>query len=204
MSKKIIEYRGARGLVAAEILKDDGTTWQTGDVFDVCGVAEISKTTESASDTHYYDNQAAIIITSTGADTITISGSAIPYDVLAKITGQTYDSSKGLFIERERDVKYFALGYITEDTDGNERFIWRQKGSFSIPAETSATKNAGTDANGQELVYTGINTLKTYTVEGKTRTIKAVNVNTGVNPITESTFFGSVQTPDTITPTPSA
>ena len=198
MSKKIIEYRGARGLVAAEITADTSDTYTYGEVFDVCGVAEISKTTESASDTHYYDNQAAIIITSTGADTITISGSAIPYDVLAKITGQTYDSTKGLFIERERDVKYFALGYITEDTDGNERFIWRQKGSFSIPTETSATKNAGTDANGQELVFTGINTQKTYTVDGKTRTIKAVNVNTGVNPVDEATFFGTVQTPDTI------
>lgn len=198
MSKKIIEYRGVRGLVAAEVLTDTKDSYVVGEVFDVCGAAEISKATESASDTHYYDNQAAIIITSTGADTITINGSAIPYDVLAKITGQTYDSDKGLFIERERDVKYFALGYITEDTDGNERFIWRQKGSFSIPTETSATKNAGTDANGQELTYTGINTQKTYSIDGKNRTIKAVNVNTGVNPVDETNFFSTVQTPDSI------
>lgn len=198
MDKKIIEYRGARGLVAAEVLIDTKDNYSTGEVFDIAGLAEISKQTESASDTHYYDNQAAIIITSTGADTINLQVSAIPYDVLAKITGQTYDSSKGLFIERERDVRYFALGYITEDTDGNERFIWRQKGSFSIPTETSGTKNAGTDANGQELVYTGINTQKTYLVDGKYRTIKAVNVNTGVNPVDEADFFSTVQTPDSI------
>ena len=133
MDKKIIEYRGARGLVAAEVLIDTKDNYSTGEVFDVAGLAEISKQTESASDTHYYDNQAAIIIVSTGADTINLQVSAIPYDVLAKLTGQTYEASKGLFIERERDVRYFALGYITEDTDGNERFIWRQKGSFSIP-----------------------------------------------------------------------
>ena len=198
MDKKIIEYRGVKGLVAAEVLKDTKDEYEVGDVFDIAGVAEISKQTESASDTHYYDNQAAIIITSTGPDTINIQTSAIPYDVLAKITGQTYESSKGLFIERERDVRYFALGYITEDTDGNERFIWRQKGSFSIPTETSSTKNAGTDANGQELVYTGINTQKTYLVDGKQRTIKAVNVNTGVNPVDETNFFSTVQTPDSI------
>ena len=198
MDKKIVEYRGVKGLVAAEVLKDTKDEYEVGDVFDIAGVAEISKQTESASDTHYYDNQAAIIITSTGPDTINIQTSAIPYDVLAMITGQTYESSKGLFIERERDVRYFALGYITEDTDGNERFIWRQKGSFSIPTETSSTKNAGTDANGQELVYTGINTQKTYLVDGKQRTIKAVNVNTGVNPVDEAAFFGEVQTPDSI------
>ena len=198
MDKKIIEYRGARGLVAAEVLVDTKDNYSTGEVFDVAGLAEISKQTESASDTHYYDNQAAIIIVSTGADTINLQVSAIPYDVLAKLTGQTYEASKGLFIERERDVRYFALGYITEDTDGNERFIWRQKGSFSIPTETSKTKNAGTDANGQELVYTGINTQKTYLVDGKRRTIKAVNVNTGVNPVDEADFFSTVQTPDSI------
>lgn len=198
MDKKIIEYRGARGLVAAEVLIDTKDNYSTGEVFDIAGLAEISKQTESASDTHYYDNQAAIIIVSTGADTINLQVSAIPYDVLAKLTGQTYEASKGLFIERERDVRYFALGYITEDTDGNERFIWRQKGSFSIPTETSGTKNAGTDANGQELVYTGINTQKTYLVDGKQRTIKAVNVNTGVNPVDEAAFFGEVQTPDSI------
>lgn len=198
MDKKIIEYRGARGLVAAEVLTDTKDNYVTGEVFDVAGLAEISKQTESASDTHYYDNQAAIIIISTGADTINLQVSAIPYDVLAKLTGQTYEASKGLFIERERDVKYFALGYITEDTNGNERFIWRQKGSFSIPTETSSTKNAGTDANGQELVYTGINTQKTYLVDGKYRTIKAVNVNTGENPVDETNFFSTVQTPDSI------
>ena len=198
MANTIIEYRGARGLVAAEVLKDTKTEFEVGEVFEIAGISEISKATESASDTHYYDNQAAIIITSTGADTITISTSAIPYDVVAKLTGQTYDSTKGLFIERERDVKYFALGYITEDTDGNERFIWRQKGSFQVPTEASATKNAGTDAKGQELTYTGINTQKTYLVDGKQRTIKAVNVNTGVNPVDETNFFSTVQTPDSI------
>lgn len=198
MDKKIIEYRGVKGLVAAEVLKDTKDEYEVGDVFDIAGVAEISKQTDSASDTHFYDNQAAIIITSTGADTVNIQASAIPYDVLAKITGQTYEASKGLFVERERDVKYFALGYITEDTDGNERYIWRQKGSFSIPTETSGTKNAGTDANGQELVYTGINTQKTYMLDGKNRTIKSVNVNTGVNPVDETTFFSTVQTPDSI------
>lgn len=198
MDKKIIEYRGARGLVAAEVLTDTKDNYVTGEVFDVAGLAEISKQTESASDTHYYDNQAAIIIISTGADTINLQVSAIPYDVLAKLTGQTYEASKGLFIERERDVKYFALGYITEDTDGNERFIWRQKGSFSIPTESSGTKNAGTDAKGQELVYTGINTQKTYLVDGMYRTIKAVNVNTGENPVDETNFFSTVQTPDSI------
>ena len=198
MANTIIEYRGARGLVAAEIIKDTASEYEVGEVFEVAGVSEISKATESASDTHYYDNQAAIIITSTGADTITINTSAIPYDVVAKLTGQTYDSTKGLFIERERDVKYFALGYITEDTDGNERFIWRQKGSFEVPDETSSTKNAGTDANGQTLTYTGINTKKKYLVDGKQRTIKAVNVNTGVNPVDETNFFSTVQTPDSI------
>lgn len=196
---KIFEYRGVEGLVYAEVLKDDKTGITFGEVKDLAGVAEIGKTTESASEAHYYDNIPAVIITSTGADTITISASAIPLDVLAEITGQTYDAATGMFIEEEREQKHFAIGYQTKTTDGQIIYVWRLKGSFNIPDQTNGTENAGTDANGQELTYTGINTIHKFS---KTRkTAKAVNVNTAEDKAAQiPTFFDSVQTPDTITP----
>lgn len=197
---KIEEYRGVRGLVAAEIIKDDNETgggYTTGTPFPVCGVAELSKSTETSSEAHYYDNAPAVIIDSTGSDEVTITGSAIPFDVLAKITGQYYDEEKGMFVEGERDVKYFAIGYITKKTDGTEVFVWRLKGKFNVPDSTHATEDDGTDANGQELTYTGINTSHKFTSTGKTA--KSVNVDTSKNAVEESTFFKTVQTPDTVT-----
>lgn len=195
---KIFEYRGVEGLVYAEVTKDDKTGITFGEVKDLAGVAEIGKSTDSASEAHYYDNIPAVVITSTGADTITISASAIPLDVLAEITGQTYDQATGAFIEEERQQKEFAIGYQTKTTDGQIIYVWRMKGSFNIPDQTSATENEGTDANGQELVYTGINTIHKFSKTGKTA--KAINVNASLQKCTQiGTFFDTVQTPDTIT-----
>lgn len=196
----IQEWRGIRGLVAAEVLNDDTEKFECDAPFSVAGVAELSRTTETSSEPHYYDNVPAVVIDSTGSDEVTITASAIPFDVLAKITGQYYDEDNGMFVEGERESKYFAIGYITEKTDGTEVFVWRLKGKFNIPDSTHATKDDGAEANGQEIVFTGINTNHKFTVNGKEKTAKAVNVDTSVNKsLTESVFFAEVQTPDTVT-----
>lgn len=195
---KIYEYRGVEGLVYAPITADTKETFSTGAVKDLAGVAEISKSTNSSNEAHYYDNLPAVVVSSTGSDEITITASAIPLDVLADITGQYYDSETGAYIEKERTPKYFAIGYKTKTTDGVEMFVWRLKGTFNIPDETNATENDGTDANGQELTFTGISTIHKFTKTGSSA--KAITVDTSVNPVNESTFFGSVQTPDTVTP----
>lgn len=193
---KIEEWRGVRNLVAAEVIKDDSTGYECGEPFAVAGVAEITKSTESGSESHFYDNKPAVVVDSTGADEVTIAASAIPFDVNAKITGQSYDETKGMFVEGERESKYFALGYITKKTDGTEVFVWRLKGKFSIPNSTHKTEDDGSEANGQELVYTGVNTNHKFAYRGKSE--KATNVDTSVNPVKESEFFASVQTPDTV------
>lgn len=193
----IQEYRGVRGFVAAEVITDSLEKFECAEPFAVIGVSEISRTTETSSETHYYDNVPAIVIDSTGADEVTVTGSAIPFDVLAKITGQTYDATKGMFVEGERQAKYFAIGYITEKTDGTEVFVWRLKGKFNVPDSTHATKNDGAEANGQELTFTGINTTHKFTALGN-KTCKAVNVDTSVNKVAEADFFSEVQTPDTV------
>ena len=197
MAKTYFEYRGVSNAKYAEVTADDSTAYTTGTVKDFTGVAEISRSTDSSNEPHYYDNIPAIIISSTGSDEITINASGIPFDVLAEITGQYYDSAKGLLVEQERTPKYFAFGYETQKTDGTTVFVWRLKGSFSIPDTTSVTQDDGTDANGQEITYTGISTTHVFTATGKPA--KAVNVDTSVNvAMTATTFFASVQTPDSL------
>ena len=198
---KIFEYRGVRGLVAAEILEDSKDNYTCGDVFEVAGVSQIQKETDSNEESHYYDNIAAIVISSTGADTITIDASGIPLDVLAKITGQTYDAAKGMYVEHERKNKYFAIGYITKTTDNVEIFVWRNKGKFGLPGETNVTEDDGTTANGQQIVFTGVSCTHKFAAIGNLP-CKSTVVDTSVNPIDEDTFFGSVQTPDTISDAP--
>ncbi len=192
---EILEYRGIEGVVIAEVTQDNDTGYVTGAVESLAGVAELSRTTDSSNEAHYYDNMPAVVVSSTAADEVTISASAIPFDVLAKITGQTYDSTKGAMIEGPRDVKYFALGYKTKKTNGDEVYVWRFKGTFNIPDSTHATENDGTDANGQEVVYTGIQTTHKFTANNN-KGAKALNVDAGLNLADVSTFFDTVTTPD--------
>lgn len=193
---EITEYRGVEGLVYAEVLEDSENAYTTGTVKTLAGVAEISKTTDSSTESHYYDNIPAIVITSAGADTLTCTVSAIPLDVLAEVTGQTWDATKGAYIEGNRQTKYFALGYKTKKTNGDEVYVWRLKGTFGVPDQTSATEDDGTDANGQELVYTGISTQHRFTTTGKGA--KALNVDVALELANVSTFFDVVTTPDTL------
>lgn len=203
---EITEYRGVEDLVAAEVLTDNNNEeegYTTGEVFDIAGVAEISKSTSSSNESHYYNNMPAVVVSSTGADEVTLSTSAIPLDVLAKITGQKYDETTGTLIEGDRETKYFAIGYKTKKTNGDYVYVWRLKGTFNIPESTHATENDGTDANGQELTYTGINTThkfaKVTDKNGNKKGAKAINVDVAKGLADVSTFFDEVVTPDTLT-----
>lgn len=204
---KIVEYRGVEGLVYAPVICDDnesgtGHGYVTGAVKPLAGVAEISKATNSTDAAHYYDNMPAVVISSTGDDTVTINASAIPLPTYAEITGQKYSAATGALIEGPRNPGYFAIGYKTKDTDGNEYYVWRLKGRFGVPDQTNATEDDGTDANGQTLTFTSIMTTHIFqNVPDEPARAKAVNVNTGLGLLADKdAFFETVQTPDTIAP----
>ena len=67
---------------------------------------------------------------------------------------------------------------------------------MSIPNVTNATENAGTDANGQELTYTGVMTTHKFTTLGKGA--RAINVDVALGKTNVSTFFDKVTTPDNV------
>lgn len=195
-NKKTVEFRGCDNLVIAEVTADDlQNAYTTGTVTSFAPVAEISKTVENSSDTHYYDNVGMIIIRSEGSDEITLTVPALPLATLAKITGKTIDSATGAFLDGESTEKYFAIGYRLKLTDGTYRYVWRLKGSFSIPDETSATENDGTDTNNQELTFTGVKTITEFTNGGRT---KAVVADERDGKVDGSKWFTTVVTPDTL------
>lgn len=201
---KIVEWRGVRKLVGALLTADTAESLTYGVVFPIAGTSRLQKTTESSSDTHYYDNIPAVIIDGNGSDTVTIDSSAIDSETFAKITGQYYSTTTGTLVEGAATRPYLAIGYITEDTDGNEVYVWRLKGKFAIPGSEHGTKNNSTDANGQQLVWTGVNTIHEFesidNPETHDKTAKAVNLEVAkeLTTYTESTFFAAVQDPDKI------
>lgn len=200
MAITVTEYRGCRKLVYAEVTEDTAESYTTGEVKELAPVAEISKTVETSSESHYYDNKAAIVINSEGADTVSFTV-AIPSDeVLADISGRTYNAEKKMYIESEKVDKYFAVGYVLGTTDGNEKYVWRYKGKFNEPEHTSATKDDGTSANNMTVEFAGIYTTHEFTNgkgTGKKGAAKAMFVNSADNVTTEDKFFETVSTPDT-------
>lgn len=204
-----VEFRGCKKLVYAEVTKDNngsgtGDGYVTGTVKSLAPVAEISKSVETSSEAKYYDNKAQIIIDSEGADTVSFTIAVPDDETLAEITGRTYDSTKKMFIESEREQKYFAVGYILGEVgEGeDERYVWRYKGTFNIPEETAATKNDGTDSNNMSLEFTGIYTDHEFANgkgTGKKGSAKAAFVRGSDLPTncTEAKYFQNVSTPDT-------
>lgn len=197
-----VEFRGCKGLVIAEVTQDSAAGYVTGEVKPLAPVAEISKSVETSSEAHYYDNKAAIIIDTEGSDTVTFTIAVPDDETFALITGRTYDTQKKAYIESERVQRYFAVGYILGEVgEGeDERYVWRYKGTFNIPDETSATKNNGTDANNLSLVYTGIYTEYEF-ANGKGTGVKgsakAMFIRSSDEVVSQEQFFSRVFTPDT-------
>lgn len=193
---KTVEFRGCDNLVIAEVIADDReNAYTAGEVVRLAPVAEIAKTVENSSETHYYDNVGMIIIRSEGSDEVTLTVPALPLATVAKVTGKQIDATTGAFIDGESVEKYFAIGYRLRLTDGTYRYIWRLKGSFSIPDETSATENDGTDTNNQELTFTGVKTVTKFENGGSAKAV-VVDERDGLCDVSD--WFDAVVTPDTV------
>lgn len=202
---KYIEYRGCKGLVFAEVTTDDNQTgtghgYITGTVTDLAGIAEVSKTVSVSKVSKYYDNIAAIVITGEGEDVVTFTASIPTMKVQAAINGRVYDETLKMYIECPIVNKYYAVGYIIEDTDGTEYYIWRHKGYFVAPDETSATKDEGTDGNNMSLEFHGIYTIHEFANGGGSGVKKHIKSYKMANDgsLDLSSFFATVTSPDTV------
>ena len=192
------EFRGVDCLSYAPLVSDTIEKYETGVVKMLAPVAEISKTTATASDTKYYNNIASLTINAEGADTITVTIPALDLKTYAELLGKEIDKETGALMDGNATPVYFARGYILNKTDGTNRYVWRYKCSASIPEESSATQNAGTDTKNQQLTITGISTIHKFTKPGKSQKSLVVDESDGLADL--STFFNEVTTCDTLSP----
>lgn len=201
--QQIFEFRGVDKFYFAEVTKDDATGYTCGTPVHI-PVQEVGKTTDSASEAHYYDNKAMIVVNSESADTINLVLAPPALDQLAQMIGKSFDSTTGMMVDSPRQNKYFAIMYRTKGTDGHYRYVSRLKGQFSIPEETSSTENDGTDTNNTSITFTGIYTEHEFT-KGKydgssweKAGVKGIIVDDRYELADLSSFFSAIQTPDTI------
>lgn len=192
------EFYGVRNLVIAPVtINADGTeSW--GEAQRLSGVQTISKEVTESSETHYYDNQGAIVVSTEGDDTYTLTVSVVDKRTRALIEGLSYDENTGALIGTKKNKQqYFALGYIAETVNGTEEFVWVYKGKFSAGGTTHNTKSDSPDTSNMEYTYTSIQTSKEFTNYGTAKFI-AID-NNGL--IDEAKFFANVVEPDGIAQT---
>lgn len=203
-NQEVFEFRGVSDLYIAEVTSDNAEKYECETPIYLSPVAEIGKTTESSSEAHYYDNKAMIVVNSESADTISITMAPPELEKLAKIIGKSFDETTGMLVDGERKNTYFAIMYRTKGTDGEYRYVSRLKGTFSIPEETNATENDGTDTTNTSIEFTGIFTTHEFVKGKKVGTewvkgaAKGVVVDTRYALADVSKFFEAVQTPDTV------
>lgn len=207
MANEIFEYRGVDNFYFAEVLQDDENGY-------VCGVPvhipvqEIGKSVDASSEAHYYDNKAMIVVNSESADTITLTIAPPSLENLSTLIGKTFDEDTGMMIDSPRVNKYFAIMYRTKGTDGKYRYVSRLKGQFNIPEESVKTEDDSTDTENTEIEYTGIYTDFEFT-KGKKENgewvesgVKGIVVDTRYGLADVSNFFTAIQTPDSISTSP--
>lgn len=202
--QKIFEFRGIDNLYVAKVTKDDSEGYTCDTPVRLSYVAEVAKSTDSASEAHYYDNKAMIVVNSESADKITLTIAPPALEMLSKIIGKSFDAELGMMVDSERNNDYYAIMYRSKGTDGQYRYVSRLKGTFNIPEDDNQTENDGTDTTNTSIEFTGIYTEHEFT-KGKYNgtawekgSAKGIVVDTRYGLADVSKFFDQIQTPDTV------
>lgn len=187
--------RGVKRLMIAELIKDDEKELTYGTPVRFAGVKEIGDEPEESTGVDYYDNQPAIIIDSEGDDKYKLVTSVLDDKVRAIIEGREYDEETGAYYGTPKEKPYVAIGFVGEDTDGQEYYYWIYKAKLTGGGEQRKTKDNGTDSSGLEWEAVSIYTTHTFE-KTKNKPLKFHKLKAG-GTVTEEAFFKTVYTPDT-------
>lgn len=178
MAGSVFEFRGVEDLYFAHVIEDSEEKFTTTTPKRLAYVATIAKEVETSSETHFYDNKGMIVITAKGAETYTLTVAPPALGILAEITGQAFDVTRGMLIEGAVTPRQFAIGYKAKGTDGFWRFVWKYKGMFSIPSEEVNTESDSIDTTNTELTFTAVNTIHKFAYRDD---VGAATSGSGVN-----------------------
>lgn len=186
------EYRGCRGLVVAEVTKDDASGYVTGMWTRLAGVQAITHAKTEDSEKHFYDNLAAVIVDAVEGDEVSLTVSIPANKTRAMIEGNDYDEVLDAIIRTGAKKKYFALGYIGAKDDGSEEVNILYKGKFTGGNKVLNTKDDGTTTTNMEYTYTAIHTANKCFTDKEGAKKHAMSFECPMSAkITEEKIFGS-------------
>lgn len=140
----INEYRGVRMVCGAEVT--EGVDGYVGGFWRrLFGAQGVTVTPNESSETHYYDNRAAIQIDTEGAIDVAMTVSIPELKTKAWLDGKTI-TSNGLYVGTPKKGGYKAVCFIGAKDDGTEELNIFYKGKFTGGETTHNTTDDGTEA----------------------------------------------------------
>ena len=190
MSKGYADYRGLRGLVAAEILKDDGTTFEADKWEELEGAVSCNVEGEESSAPVFRDNLAVRNISTEGVDTATVNMDVLANKVRAWLEGRTYSEANDVYIKTPKKNKKFVFAGIGKKSDGTEEAFIFYNTTVTGGNEERNTEDDGTDVTTVEYIFTGAYTQTKFDVgEDAPLPVKRLVVPLSAT-VTEAKLFG--------------
>lgn len=191
-AKSYSDYRGLRGLVAAEVLTDDGATFVADNWKELEGAVSCAIEGEESVTPIHRDNLPVRSIFSEGADAATVNMDVLANKVRAWLEGRTYSEKNDVYIKTPKKVKSFVFGFIGKKTDGTEEAVIMYKTAVSGGNEERNTEDDGTDVTTVEYLFSGSYTQTKFPVgeDGEDMPVKSLTVTLS-NTVTEAALFGT-------------
>lgn len=195
------EYKSVIGLddlYVAEVTQDDADGYVADTPEPLAPAMNASQTPAVNSVTQYADDAPYDTMSSEGETEITLDVTNIPVEMLAKLTGNTFDSASGRMFDHGATPPYHALMFRSMKSNGSYRYYSYLKGKFRNPAEEAASKSDTPDPKPRKLIYTAVKTVYEFDVDGAgdMQKVKRVIGDEDSTNFDGSTWFSQVQTPE--------
>lgn len=190
MAKKYADYRGLRGLVAAEILTDNGTEFVTDKWHELEGAVSCSIEGEESTASVYRDDLAVRSISTEGPDTATVNMDVLANKVRAWLEGRSYVESSDMYVKTPKKAKKFVFAFIGGLSDGSEEVVIMYNTTVTGGNQERNTKDDGTDVTTVEYTFTGVYTQTKFQINGESQPVKSLTIPLS-STVTEASLFGT-------------
>jgi len=149
---------GVDRLFYALITQDDASAIVYGSTVQMQGVSQVGYNPNTQLAVYYADDGAYESVSQDGEADISINVADIDPAIYAEIMGVTQSASNGVISEGKEDsAPLLAIGYRTQKSNGEYRYIWVLKGRFGKPQLVAQTKGATINMQEREIMFKGLN-----------------------------------------------
>jgi phi13 family phage major tail protein len=197
------EYKSTIGLdnlYIAEVTSDDASAYVAGTPERLAPAANAVHEPSVTNQIQWADDQPYDVLSAQGETKITLTITGLPAEMLAWITGATFDDTTGRVFDNANPAlaPYFALMFRSQKSNGSYRYYCYLKGKFSPPKEESATKTDKPDPKSTQVEFVAIKTVYEFSLGGGlTDSVKRVWGDEDTDAFVATGWFVQVQTPET-------